>query len=107
MSDLAPARSAEAKLSRALSSASSPAHLSKVITEASAAGVKVADAKRVLKLLQGLEAALTATATSRSTAAQASSLRLLHISDATTSSNVFCRGSCTIRFAVHTSGLSA
>ena len=49
----------EAKLTRALREGCSPAQLARAIQEAAAAGVKVAAAKRVLKLMQALDAAVT------------------------------------------------
>jgi hypothetical protein len=42
----------EGKLTRALRDGTTSTHLARLVQEASAAGVKVADAKRVLKLLQ-------------------------------------------------------
>jgi hypothetical protein len=50
----------EAKLNRALRDGCSSAQLSRLITEAAAAGVKVAAARRILKLQQLLEAAMAA-----------------------------------------------
>ncbi|PSC75029.1 hypothetical protein C2E20_1867 [Micractinium conductrix] len=49
---------AEARLTRALSDGVGTAHLSRAIKEAAAAGVKVGEARRLLKLMQGLEAAM-------------------------------------------------
>jgi hypothetical protein len=59
----------EAKLSRALRDGCSAAALSRVISEAAAAGVKVTSAKRILKLQQLLEAAVTAASESAVSAA--------------------------------------
>ncbi|KAK9816451.1 hypothetical protein WJX72_000489 [[Myrmecia] bisecta] len=53
------ATAAQAKLARALKDGSNTVALSRAIQEAAAAGVKVAEARRVLKLMQGLESALT------------------------------------------------
>lgn len=50
----------EARLARALRDGASAATLARAIQEAAAAGVKVAAAKRTLKLMQGLEAAMAA-----------------------------------------------
>eukprot|EP00198_Chlamydomonas_reinhardtii_P006390 XP_001695726.1 predicted protein [Chlamydomonas reinhardtii] len=52
----------DAKLARLLREGASPAVLAKAIQEAAASGVKVQNAKRVLKLMQTLEAALGGTA---------------------------------------------
>jgi hypothetical protein len=62
----------EAKLSRALRDGCSAATLSRVISEAAAAGVKVTSAKRILKLQQVLEAAVTAASESAASAAAGS-----------------------------------
>ncbi|KAL0041632.1 hypothetical protein WJX79_010152 [Trebouxia sp. C0005] len=59
----------EAKLAKALREGASVAGLSRAIQEATACGVKVADAKRVLKLMQSLEAALQADPTSEAPSA--------------------------------------
>ncbi|DBB08447.1 TPA: hypothetical protein ACH3X3_15276 [Trebouxia sp. C0006] len=59
----------EAKLAKALKEGASIAGLSRAIQEATACGVKVADAKRVLKLMQSLEAALQADPTSEAPSA--------------------------------------
>eukprot|EP00884_Botryococcus_braunii_P020575 jgi/Botrbrau1/7200/Bobra.0300s0026.1 len=52
------AAASEAKLARALKEGANTAYLSRAIQEAAAAGVKVADAKRILKLMQALEAVM-------------------------------------------------
>lgn len=62
----------EAKLSRALRDGCSAATLSRVISEAAAAGVKVTSAKRILKLQQVLEAAVAAASESAASAAAGS-----------------------------------
>lgn len=59
----------EAKLSRALRDGCSAAMLSRIISEAAAAGVKVTSAKRVLKLQQVLEAAVAMASESAASAA--------------------------------------
>jgi len=59
----------EAKLSRALRDGCSAAMLSRIISEAAAAGVKVTSAKRVLKLQQVLEAAVATASESAASAA--------------------------------------
>jgi hypothetical protein len=56
------AATAETRLSRALRDGVGTAHLSRAIKEAAAAGVKVGEARRLLKLMQGLEAAMQAAA---------------------------------------------
>ncbi|KAK9790356.1 hypothetical protein WJX73_003594 [Symbiochloris irregularis] len=53
------ATAAEARLERVLGGGCMPGVLAQAIQEASAAGVRVGEARRVLKLLQGLEAALS------------------------------------------------
>jgi hypothetical protein len=52
------ASAAEARLTRALKDGVGTAHLSKAIKEAAAAGVKVGESRRLLKVMQGLEAAM-------------------------------------------------
>lgn len=52
------AAAAEARLTRALRDGVGTSQLSRAIKEAAAAGCKVGEARRMLKLMQGLEAAM-------------------------------------------------